>query len=389
MSGTSDRIVLRLILAELRASIRSARRRDLAWVVLGGVPLFAYAVGIVVLRLNGRAELLNEPASAWIWWLALPATLALLGAISGYGMALLTQSRAHAPFLKAQPLGAEKRRRMAAYAALALGIPEATLIAVLVAIGAGAAAHPPALAWGLGGACVWAAGYFAGMAFRLRLPYRAPAEALAASAGSRRRGISVAWIDGRKPSWLGSWAADLAGGRFRFTFRRALIWLSFALAAALLATASVVQNTATPAILGGVVGGLAIFMLALRCRPLLSPVLRSSSLSFTRAVRGLVRLPLILSMLFFGALAVPAYAAEPGTIAMPMSGLIGLLALNASYAVFAAFFAHSRRLAVLAFFAALGLADYEALEYGRTVLLAFVALLIFLWVRARGAYRHG
>ncbi len=106
-------------------------------------------------------------------------------------------------------------------------------------------------------------------------------------------------------------------------------------------------------------------------------------------MRGLVRLPLILSMLFFGALAVPAYAAEPGIIAMPMSGLIGLLALNASYAVFAAFFAHSRRLAVLAFFAALGLTDYESLEYGRTVLIGFVALLIFLWVRARGAYRHG
>ena len=80
---------------------------------------------------------------------------------------------------------------------------------------------------------------------------------------------------------------------------------------------------------------------------------------------------------------------EPGLIAMPISGAIGLVALNGIYAVFAAFFAHSRRLAAFAFVAALGLAAYESLEYGRTVLIGLAALLVFLWVRARGAYRHG
>jgi hypothetical protein len=122
---------------------------------------------------------------------------------------------------------------------------------------------------------------------------------------------------------------------------------------------------------------------------LLSPVLRASSLSFRRAVRGLVRLPLALSLMFFGALAVPAYAAEPAMIAMPISAALGLLILNGTYTVFAVFFAHSRRLAAMAFVAALGLAAYESLEWGRTVLLGLVALLVFLWVRARKAYRHG
>jgi hypothetical protein len=97
----------------------------------------------------------------------------------------------------------------------------------------------------------------------------------------------------------------------------------------------------------------------------------------------------LLSLLFFAALAAPAYAAEPGMIAMPLSGAVGLVALNAIYAVFAAFFAHSRRLAVLAFVAALALTAYESLEYGRTVLFGLAALLVFLWVRARGAYRYG
>jgi hypothetical protein len=382
-----DRIVLTLILAEIRASIRSARRRDLAWAILGGVPLAAYAVGIVALRLNSHAEMLND--QPWIWWLALPATVAFLGASAGYAMAQLTQSRAYAPFLKAQPLNERTRRRMAAYAALVLGSPLAVIVGGLVAVGATAASHPPAGAWGIGAALVWAAGYFAGLSFRLRLPYRAPTDELAATAGPRKRGVSVAWLDRRKPVWLGSWAGNLVGGRFRLTVRTALIWLTLAFAGVLIAIASIVQNDAALAIIAGVVGGLAIIMLALRCRPLLSPVLRTSSLSFTRAMRGLVRLPLVLSVLFFGALAVPAYAAEPGMIAMPVSGLLGLLALNTSYAVFAAFFAHSRRLSVLAFFAAIGLTAYESLEYSRTILFGFVALLIFLWVRARGAYRHG
>ncbi len=137
---------------------------------------------------------------------------------------------------------------MAAYAAIVLGVPEATIIiAALVAIGATAASHPPAAAWGVGAAIVWAGGYFAGMSFRLRLPYRAPMDALARIAPKRGSAASrSALIDKRKPAWLGSWAADLADGRYRFTIRSTLIWLSFAVAAALLATASVVQDTEHP-----------------------------------------------------------------------------------------------------------------------------------------------
>lgn len=57
--------------------------------------------------------------------------------------------------------------------------------------------------------------------------------------------------------------------------------------------------------------------------------------------------------------------------------------------MFAAFFAAAPKLAALAFVAALALAAYESLEYGRTVLLGLVALLVFLWFRIRRSYRHG
>ena len=80
-------------------------------------------------------------------------------------------------------------------------------------------------------------------------------------------------------------------------------------------------------------------MMALRMRPLLSPVLTASRLPFMRAWLSLMRLPLIVSAGFFGLTAIPAYAAEPGAWEVPLAGLMGLVALNLIYAVFAAFFA--------------------------------------------------
>ena len=73
----------------------------------------------------------------------------------------------------------------------------------------------------------------------------------------------------------------------------------------------------------------------------------------------------------------------------PIAGALGLLLLNAVYAVFAAFFAASPKLAVFAFGAALALTAYESLEYSRTVFLGLGVLLIFLWMRTRRSYRHG
>ena len=379
-------IVLRLILAEIRASLRSARKRDLAWVFLGGGGLLAYAIGIVVLRIHARADAIRE--MDLVWWLGLPLAMLAAGLLAGWALARLAQARAHAPFLKAQPLDAAARRAMAARAALVLGLPFVAIDGALVTIGALAAEQSWPLAWGIGAAAFSMIGHVAGARLRLRLPYRPPADKHA-TLSPHRGGIPVGRIDRHRPAWLGSWAGGFTAGRFRPNLRFVLGTIALAVVGVGMATASIVRNSATPGLLGGVAGGVAIFMLVLRCRPLLSPVLRASPLSFTGAVRGLVRLPLALSILFFGALAVPAYAAEPGTLAIPLSGAAGLIALNGAYVAFAAFFAHSRRLAALAFYAALGLAAYESLEYGRTVLLGLAALVIFLWIRARGAYRHG
>lgn len=385
-AAPSRGVVLRYLAAEVRASIRAARRSDLAWVALGGGGLVAYAVGIVLTRISARSEMLL--AEQWIWWAALPAAMLLTGALTGWGLARLAQSRANAPFLKTQPLGTAARRRMASFAALALGAPIIAIDGLLVAAMSAAAGQALPVLWGIGAFALAGIALTAAAALRLRRPWHDPA-ARDHATHLMRRGISLRAVDRRKPSWLGSWASGLVGGRVRLRPGAVLTALGLGVAGAIIATASIVQKSATAGLIGGVVGGLAIFMLTLSCRPLLSPVLRASALTFTRAMRGLVRLPLLLSALFFAALAAPAYAAEPGMMAMPLSGAFGLLALNGIYAVFAAFFAHSRRLAALAFFAALGLTAYETLEYGRTVVIGLAALVIFLWLRARKAYRHG
>lgn len=378
--------VLTLILAEVRASIRNARRRDLAWVLFGGGGLLTYALGIVFLRIQARAELIRE--MEWIWWAALPGVMLAAGAITGLGIARIARARAYSPFLKAQPLSRNQRRDAAARAANILGIPMLAFDGLLVFAGAIAAEQSWAIAWGVGATAVSMIGFVLALRLRLRTAH-IPPEMGTARAEPHAGGFSLGWIDRRKPAWIGSWANGLEGGRFRPSLRAALMLLVFVGAGTIAAIGSVVRKDASAAIIIGVVGGLAIFMMALSCRPLLSPVLRASSLGFTRAVRGLARLPLLLSLLFFGALAAPAYAAEPGTMLMPLSGAATLLSLNAIYTAFVAFFAFSRRLAAVAFFAALGLTAYETLEYGRTVLLGLAALVIFLWIKARGNYRHG
>lgn len=379
-------IILRYILAEIRASIRTARRRDLAWVFLGGGALAAYAIGIVLVGIRSQSESLL--AANWIWWAALPAAMLVTGAAAGWGLARLAQSTAYAPFLKAQPLGRAERRRQASTAALTLGLPVVAIDGALIAtmIGATGQTHPAL--WGVAATAIAIAGFLIAVAIRLRLPRR---DRSLAEPGhdTGTRGLPIGLIDDRRPRWIGSWAASLAAGRFRPSPRSILSAISFAFVGVLLAMVSVVQSDPMPAVLGGVVGGVLVFMRTLRCAPLLSPILRASTLTFTRAVRGLARLPLILSVLFFTGMAAPAYAAEPGMAAVPLSGAIGLLTLNGIYTAFAAFFAGSRRLAAMTFIVALALTAYETLEYGGTAVFGLAALVTFLWMRARKAYRYG
>ena len=153
--------------------------------------------------------------------------------------------------------------------------------------------------------------------------------------------------------------------------------------------ASLAQHHAAPAALTAVSGGLLAFMLSLRCFPLASPVLRTAPLGFTHAWLRLLRLPAVLSVLFFALPSGAALAAEPGSWPAVAGGGFELLVLNTAYAIFAAYFATAPLSAAISFIVAVVYAAYEWLEYGQSILLAFAALIALLWHRARWRYYHG
>lgn len=383
-----DRLVLTLFWRELLAGLRSMRRRDLAWIVLGGGALLAYAIADIVLALHMAAATLRQ---AWaLWTFGLPAALLGLGCLAGSALAGLCLSRAFAPFLRALPLSLGARRRMAAVATFSIGGPLAMMVAAAVGLGCAVIAKPLAPVWGLGAAILFAAGF--GPAARWRLLWDRDmiyigTAALAGEGSGRRPWLGA--FDRSTPAWLSSWAWNLPAGRIRPSWRLTGAAVLLGLAASLAAATSLLHRNAAPAAMAALTGGLVVFMLSARFHPLGSPVLRTARLGFVRAWLRLARLPLQLSVAFFALPASAALAAEPSAWALPVASGLWLLALNGAYAVFAAYFMTAPFVAALSFLSAIAYASYESLEYGRTVLIGFAALVLWLWHRARQRYRHG
>ncbi|WP_246675118.1 hypothetical protein [Mesorhizobium sp. B2-5-3] len=383
-----DRLVLTLLRRELSAGLRSTRRRDLVWIVAGGGALFAYAVADIVVALQAASVTLRQ--AQMMWTVGLPAALLLLGAFTGCALARLCLSRAFAPFLRALPLSLVERRRMAATAACVLGVLTTFIVAAAVGLGCLVIAKPLAQAWGLGAAILFGAGFCTTAVLRLRsardLVNTDTADPVSVRGG---RKPLLGAFDRSTPTWTSSWAWGLPAGHVTLSWRLAGAAVLFGLGAAISASISLVRHDAVPAAMAGLTGGLLIFMLSARFHPLGSPVLRTAPLGFTRAWLRLTRLPLQLSVAYFLLPAGAALAAEPSAWAMPLASGFWLLALNGAYAVFAAYFMTAPFVAVLSFLSAIAYTSYESLEYGRTVLIGFAALVLFLWHRAQRRYRHG
>lgn len=383
-----DRLVLTLLWRELLAALRSMRGRDLAWIVAGGGALLAYAIADITVALQASAATLRQAQA--LWTVGLLGALLGLGGFAGSAIARLCLSRAFAPFLKALPLSLVERRRMAAVAACALSVPIAVIVAATVGLGCFAIAKPLAPAWALGAAMLFGAGFCLAAMLRLRGArdlVRADNADTALDYGERRPWLGA--FDRSTPAWLSSWAWGLPAGRVTLTWRLVGAAILFGFAAAVAASISFVRHDAVPAALAGLAGGLLVFMLSARFHPLGSPVLRTAPLGFVRAWLRLARLPLQLSLAFFLMPAGAALAAEPSAWAMPLASGFWLLMLNGAYAVFAAYFMTAPFVAALSFLSAIAYASYESLEYGRTVLIGFAALVLFLWHRAQRRYRHG
>jgi MFS family permease len=328
-SPRRDRLVLILLWREACNAFAALGRAQSLALLLAGLALLAD-------QLDSFSHLLRQNAPAlrqlpWPWATALGAGLVLAGFIAGLVYTSLSLARAFAPFLNPLPLSLPARRRMVITAVAWLAAATGAAMGAAIGLAAVYVHKPFAAAWGVAAALLFSLGAAFGLWLRLSLT---PA---ARPVGHRhpRKSFAIpglAWADGARPRWLGSWAADLRGGRLRITAA-----LTFSLAALLPATlltggAGLAQHHAAPASIAGVVGGLAVFMLALRCHPLGSPVLRAAPIPYFRAWARLLRLPLIASLLYFAMPACLAVAASPSSWQMPAGGGLCLLALNAAYA---------------------------------------------------------
>ncbi|CDX40287.1 conserved membrane hypothetical protein [Mesorhizobium sp. SOD10] len=381
-----DRLVLILLWRELVAGLRAMRRRDLASIALGGGGLLAYAIADVVVALHAAAPKLRN--DQLLWMLGLPLVLAVLGALAGNAVSGLCLRRAFAPFLKALPLAAGRRRRLAGEATLVLAGPLVLLVALSVGFACAVIGKPLAPTWGLSAAILFALGFGTAALWRLRRRPRLLLDEEARAVAP----VGRPWLrrlDRARPSWLSSWAWNLPAGHIRPSWKLAAAGLLLALAAILGAWASLAGRSAAPAAIAGLAGGILVFMLSLRCQPLGSPVLRTAPIGFVRVWLRLVRLPLQLSLAFFLLPAGAALAAEPSAWSVPVASGLWLLVLNGAYAVFGAYFLNAPFVAMLSFAGALAYASYETLEYGRTVLIGLAALVFFLWHRTRQRYRNG
>ena len=383
-----DGLILAMLARESVNAARTIARGDLAWIVFGGGALAAYGTALLCGALRAHATALEAHPGQVVVGLGVTALLA--GVTTGQVTTRLAGRRAWAPFTLALPLAPRDRRRMAAVAAVMLGA---------VALGMGAGCVMTALSL-IGsphvgvGAVLFGLVFAAGFALPLNIGLRAgeirpSSEPAACEDGSRRSLPSLGRLDRCRPAWLGAWAWGLQAGRLRLDGWLSAKALVLGVIAALAIGASLARHDAAPASLTGTFGGLAIFMLSLRCRPLASPVLRTGPTSFTRLCLRLALMPFVLSGVYFAVLAGSAVAAEPAAWPMPAQGAVELAMLSGIYAVFALYFMSRPGVAALAFLAAIGDVAYESLEYGRPVYLALALLVVFLWIRARRQHAHG
>jgi hypothetical protein len=196
-------------------------------------------------------------------------------------------------------------------------------------------------------------------------------------------------VDRARPAWLGAWAWNLPAGQVIPSWRVTTATMALGLAAAVSITTTLVQHQVALGAITGLVGGLLVFMLSLRCHPLDSPVLRTAPIGVAHAWLRLLRLPFILSTTFFLLPAGAALAAEPSSWTIPAASGLWLLVLNGIYAVFAAYFLNAPLVATISFLAAIAYTFYESLEYSHTVVIGLAALVLWLGYRTRQRYYYG
>ncbi len=384
-----DGFLVKLLWMSLRNQWREIPLSSQLFLIIGGVFCLLWPLSDLRDFLHANAAGLR--ATPWLW----PATLALClitGACFGLRSSARALDAAGAPYLQVLPLSRQDQRRMAAFACHTGSLLTAPLTGIALTLICLTIDKPKPALWGIGAALAYIAGAALGITVRTARRMQAGAEFPGAEP-SRLFHLplpaALHRLDRTCPAWLSSWSVGLEAGRMNFSVPRLLGFLLVLAVAALPGAASLADRHSGPATIGAVLAGFLAFMLVVRCRPLGSPVLRSAPIGFIKSWFGMLRLPLVLSLGFFILPDCAALAAQPSAWAMSASGVIGLLVLDAAYAVFAAFFLISPLLAAGSFFTVILYASYKWVTYHAVVYICFAALLALMVHGIRRRFYHG
>lgn len=324
------------------------------------------------------------PVAALAVWAVLGAAVGRL--ITGLGLAC-----ANAPYLLVLPVSERERRRMVVFTALVCGLCTAPVFGMVLSVVCEIIHKPQTLLCGLAAALAYLASMGCGVAARLwrsgqrdevRGMESPSLQSLALPPGLRR-------VDGGPPAWISSWATGLVAGRLPLSISPTLKLFGVVLLALVPSLASLARHQAWPAVIGAMFASLAAFMLAARCLPLRSPVLRTAPVGFMQAWFSMLRLPLLLSAVFFVVPAGAAIAAEPSAWTMNVSAGIGVLVLDGAYTIFAATFLMSPLLAACSFVGLAFYASYEWVTYHAVVYFCAAILLAVMAYRVRRSFYDG
>ncbi|MCF3946778.1 hypothetical protein L2A60_08805 [Acidiphilium iwatense] len=390
MMVASDFLLLRWRVFALGNALRDLTR-------LGGRRLVGFGIPALVIAFYGffwvNSMIRHGVASLHVdgEFLFAAGGLACVAMGIGAGRLAVMRDRAaiESPWLAVLPWPASARRR-----ALIVSVASAFLVRSLamgVALGlvvmSARLAHPVRDA--VIGALMFGVG-FAGVAVFLMAFERQTKETHEESVGAPSHGVHAALIDaiGRydqsSPRWAGSWTL---GPRLCGV---GAVWLAtfvVGVPIAFAAHAGDPHATLSPAI--AVIGAVAVMVAATRCAPLVSPVLRTTSLGYWRACAAMLRLPALMTTAWFVGVVAISLAGGLLSAQAIVTAALSAAGLCVFYAMAALSIPASPRLALGFYLAALALAADEYSEMQNLVFLILFGILAFLVLRARTIYRAG
>jgi hypothetical protein len=385
----NDGFLLKLLWLGLRNQLRETTVYTKLFFVYSGILCLLWPMSDLRDLLHITAVLLC--ATQWLW----PAALAIFfitGTCFGLYSAGLALAHVDSRYLRVQPISEQAGRRMAIVAAIAGSLLTAPAAAIVLTTICETINKSAPFAWGFGAALAHICGAGLGILARLTNRFEIHSDRASPAPGQMFHiplPTQVQQVDRAYPTWLSSWAIGLEAGRLPFSWSRMTAISLLGLAAILPCVASLADHQSGPALAGAVVAGLCAFMLVVRCEPLLSPVLTTAPIGFMQAWLAMLRLPLLVSAVFFVIPAGAAVAAQPSAWAMNISAALGLLVLDGAYAVFAAFFLLAPLLAASSFFAAVCYASYKWMTYHAVVYACFAGLLVLMGYRVRRSFYNG